>query len=273
MLISKFNLCKSEWLELVFVNRNKEYGAYYLRQHHAGDMIKAMGITFLGVVSIALTLGFIVRVKPAELFKETVVHLTEVPKQQPAPPKKEEIHQAKASAPKTLVATTEFVPPVVVSQPVTVEPPKLADMKGEVGQENIVVPEGTGAVTNINDGNGNNGTAVKVPDGNEVHTMGGVDVEPEPYGGAAGWAKFLQKNLRYPAMAMDQQASGKVWVTFIVEKDGHISSLTVLRGAGYGMDEEALRVLKMAAPWKPGMQHGNPVRVKYTLPLNFVLNN
>ena len=94
---------------------------------------------------------------------------------------------------------------------------------------------------------------------------------PEPDGGAAGWKKFLEKNLRYPSQANDAGKSGKVWVSFIVEKDGQISNVLVDKGAGYGMDEEALRVLKLSKKWKPGIQNGQPVRVKYTLPLNFVL--
>jgi len=271
MLISKFDLYKPEWLELVFAKRNKEYGAFYLRQHSAENTAKAMGITFFSVVSLFVGLGFVIRSKPVELIKNTEVVLTAV-KPTPVPPKKDEVHEAKAAAPKTLVATTRFVPPVVVPQEVPVEPPKIVDMKGDIGQVDIDIPAGTGAVASPDDGNGNGGTAVKPDDGNSVFDKGGVDVEPEPVGGAAAWAKFLQKNLRYPGQAMDQQKSGKVWVSFIVEKNGHISTLVVERGVGYGMDDEALRVLKMALPWKPGLQHGQPVRVKYTLPLNFVLN-
>ena len=96
---------------------------------------------------------------------------------------------------------------------------------------------------------------------------------PSLMAGAAAWAKFLQKNLRYPHEASEKGISGKVWVSFVIEKNGHLSSLVVERGAGYGMDEEALRVLKIAPPWKPGIQNGQPVRVKYTLPLNFVLDS
>jgi protein TonB len=270
MLISKLDLYKPEWLELVFAKRNKEYGAYYLRQHSAENTVKAMGITFFSVISIILTLSLVTRSKPAELFKNTVVTLSDV-KPPPVPPKKEEVHVAKASAPKTQVLTTKFVVPVVTTEPVPVEPPKLVDMKGDIGPVEISSPAGTG-VASVDDGSGEGGTAVKPDDGKEVFDKNGVDVEPEPFGGAAAWSKFLQKNLRYPGLAMDQQKSGKVWVSFIVEKNGHISSLVVEKGAGYGMDEEALRVLKMAPPWKPGLQHGNPVRVKYTLPLNFILN-
>jgi len=269
MLISKFDLCKPEWLELVFAKRNKEYGAYYLRQHYAGNIIKAMGITFFSVVSIFLVLGIIIRSKPAELFTKTDVPLAKYVPVPPVAPPKEPVHQNKASAPKTIVATTKFVPPVIVSTPPPTEPPKITEMPGEIGQTNIAAT-GTGPVTSIDNGKGD-APEVKAED-TKVYSTAGLEEEPEPYGGAAAWTKFLQKNLRYPNEAMEKQMSGKVWVTFIVEKNGHISSLVVERGAGYGMDEEALRVLKLAPPWKPGKQNGQPVRVKYTLPLNFIMN-
>ena len=61
-------------------------------------------------------------------------------------------------------------------------------------------------------------------------------------------------------------------VSFVVEKDGQLSSIMVDKGAGYGMDEEAVRVLKLSKAWKPGLANGHPVRVKYVLPMAFVLN-
>lgn len=268
MLTSRFDLCKPEWLELVFAKRNKEYGAYYLRQHYADNVNKAMGITFFSVISIFLVLGVVVRSKPA-LFTNTVVTITPYVAP-PVPPKTEPVHKAaKAAAPKAMVPTTKFVTPVVVSTPVPVEPPKISAMTGEVGPVDITAPATTGTV-GINDGK-DSGVGTVADDPNKIYNTKGLEVEPEPYGGAAAWTKFLQKNLRYPGEAMDKQMSGKVWVTFIVEKNGHISSLVVTKGAGYGMDEEALRVLKLAPPWKPGQQNGQPVRVKYTLPLNFVM--
>jgi protein TonB len=263
-------LYKSEWLELVFAKRNKEYGAYYLRQHYANNMVKAMGITFLGVISLAVTFGLIITPKPVELTKTIEVvlnHFVEPP--QPLTPKKEV--QLKGSAPKKMVNTTRFVTPVITPNPVTTDPLKIDNMKGDVGPVDITAPPTAGTGSTINDGKEANGTGVKIDD-DKTYDKGGVEVEPEPYGGVAAWSKFLQKNLRYPAEAVDKGMSGKVWVSFIVEKNGHISSIVVEKGAGYGMDEEALRVLSLAPPWKPGKQNGQPVRVKYTLPLNFMIN-
>src|ERR1700742_1112551 len=88
MLIPKFDLYKNEWLELVFEKRNKEYGAYYLRQHYAGNLLKAMAITFVGVISVALIIGMLVKVKPTQIIKQTEVHLSTYV-QPPVPPKPE----------------------------------------------------------------------------------------------------------------------------------------------------------------------------------------
>lgn len=79
--------------------------------------------------------------------------------------------------------------------------------------------------------------------------------------------------MRYPQQAIDAKAQGKVFLSFVVEKDGHISDIVVERGVGHGLDEEAVRVLKSAPAWKPGIQNGHPVRVKFTMPITFQLND
>ncbi|MGZ3754796.1 MAG: energy transducer TonB [Mucilaginibacter sp.] len=271
MIISKFNLCKSEWLELVFADRNKEYGAYYLRQHNAGNVIRAMGITFVSVTAMFIGGHFLLKQKPVENGPVVVVSITPLQPPVAEPPKP---HQ-QPSAPKQLAKTTQFLQPVVTSQPIPTDPPKIDVMKGtEVGPVTIEEAGDGKGTTSAVDGSGGSGTSTEPKVDESIHNMGEtLEVMPEPFGGAAAWAKFLQKNLRYPIEASEKGISGKVYVSFIVEKDGRLSSFLVERGVGYGMDEEALRVLHKAPAWKPGKQNGQPVRVKYTLPLNFVLNN
>ncbi|MDP9076174.1 MAG: TonB family protein [Bacteroidota bacterium] len=128
------------------------------------------------------------------------------------------------------------------------------------------------------EGEGGNEDVPEVGPGNEipkeditVYNTGNLDAMPEPIGGMNAWAKFLNKNLRFPAEAQEDHISGKVFLSFIIEKDGHLSNITVIRVAGHGFDEEALRVLKLAKAWKPGTQNGQPVRVKYSIPINFQL--
>ncbi|MBN8653376.1 MAG: TonB family protein [Cytophagales bacterium] len=97
------------------------------------------------------------------------------------------------------------------------------------------------------------------------------EVKPEPVGGFEGFYKFVGKNLKYPKRAQYTHTQGKVYVEFIVDKNGIVSDLKVVKGIGSGCDEEAMRVLALTK-WQPGRQRGKPVNVRMTMPLNFVLN-
>lgn len=274
MLISNFNLCKSEWLELVFEKRNKEYGAYYIRQHYADTVVKAMLIAFATVITATAVTGVLIRVKPAterfipvtldQVFKIPTPPKTELPKPKIEQPKV-------AQQPTAPVNVTRFVPPVVVADPLAEEPPKIAELTGVIGPETI---KGAGPGIAPIDAPGKGGEGLGDDMGNAADGKPYIAVEnmPVPNGGSTGWAKFLQNTIHYPRQALENEVSGRVIVSFIVEKDGHLSNIHVERGPGYGMDEEAARVLKLAKPWTPGMQNGNPVRVKLTLPVNFTFS-
>lgn len=94
---------------------------------------------------------------------------------------------------------------------------------------------------------------------------------PEFVGGEKALYAFLSENVRYPKMALENNVEGKVFVEFIVNSDGTISDVKVLRPAGFGMDEEAKRVIKSMPKWIPGKQGGKEVRVMYVIPINFSL--
>ena len=98
-----------------------------------------------------------------------------------------------------------------------------------------------------------------------------VEENPEFPGGPAKLLEYVQKNLKYPMMARESDIQGRVFVGFVVEKDGSISNVRVLRGIGGSCDEEAVRVVQSLPKFKPGKQRGNPVRVQYTLPIVFKL--
>jgi TonB family protein len=98
-----------------------------------------------------------------------------------------------------------------------------------------------------------------------------VEVLPEPPAGMAGWGKYLSANLKYPEQAKKDKVTGRVILSFVVEKDGKLNDIQVLRGIGSGLDEEAVRVLKSSPNWKPGILNGRPVRVAYTMPIFFQL--
>jgi periplasmic protein TonB len=98
-----------------------------------------------------------------------------------------------------------------------------------------------------------------------------VEEMPSFPGGEAELFKYLGKNIKYPQMATDAGISGVVYVTFVVDKDGKIRDVKVLRGIGGGCDEEAVRVVKSMPTWKPGKQRGKAVTVQYNLPIRFTL--
>jgi protein TonB len=269
MEITKFDLCNPEWLEIVFDSKNKEYGAYDLRKHYAQNLVKAMAIAFFSVAFLYMAYS-ILKPKPAAFVPtivETPVTLMSTDVKPPVivPPKPQVTH------PQVQVNTVKY--PIFVAKPDkdAENPPKLTDLETSA--------IGTKAAKGKND-DGGTGTAVifdgppvdpGVTEDNTPKDMASVEVLPEPYGGATAWQKFLQKNIHYPPQASEAGVQGKVFLSFIVEMDGRLSNITVERGIGSGLSEEAVRVLKLAPAWKPGIQNGHKVRVKYTIPINFVI--
>ncbi len=98
-----------------------------------------------------------------------------------------------------------------------------------------------------------------------------VEEMPEFPGGAAKMMEYIQKNIKYPMMARESDIQGRVFVSFVVEPDGSITNVAVLRGIGGGCDEEALRVVQSMPNWKPGKQRGSAVRCAFTVPIIFKL--
>jgi len=98
-----------------------------------------------------------------------------------------------------------------------------------------------------------------------------ADKMPEFPGGTTALFRYLKKNLIYPSAAKEIGIRGTVYIYFVVERDGSITNVKVLRGIGGGCDEEAVRVVQNMPRWKPGIQHGKTVRVSYNLPVKFVL--
>ncbi len=265
--MSKLDIFKLEWIDLVFAGRNKAYGAYELRKENPKTTSRALlmgSLLFIAVVTLPLIIRFIAGIIPdnSDQFKQTEVVLAAPPpidKDTPPPP---------PEPPKPKVDQVRFPPPVVVpaekvrdEEPPTVEELKKADP----GQKTI---EGDpNAEIKIEEPAGN----AEVTEDNGIRDFASVEVMPEYPGGQAGWGKYLQKNMKYPPIAREDNITGRVIVSFVVEKNGDLTDIKVLRGIGGGCDEEAVRVLKAAPSWKPGIQNGRPVRVAYTMPIFFQL--
>jgi protein TonB len=105
----------------------------------------------------------------------------------------------------------------------------------------------------------------------EIFTI--VETQPSPVGGMSAFYDYVANNLKYPMMARRNNIEGRVYIQFVVEKDGSLTDVNTLKGIGGGCDEEAVRIIQEAPKWNPGKQRGRPVRVKMVLPILFRLED
>lgn len=114
---------------------------------------------------------------------------------------------------------------------------------------------------------------LETSDNAKLYDLGNVETAPEYRGGQKALNMFLASRLKYPSKAKENKIQGKVYVAFIIEKNGNLSDFKIIRGLGSGCDEEAIHVLKLSTNWKPGYVNGSPVRTSYVLPVSFQLKN
>lgn len=262
------------WLGIIFNGRNKNYGAYQLRIHSGEILFRAFLISAVGFVTLFMipaaykTLFPTIVAEPIVSMRTIKIYTIFNPVTPIVPIPKVPIAQPNVKPVKTLRAVSQ---PIVVPD-VQVDLAALESLKnepaiGSISQEGIVAPAGSiGGLENIGE------VASGKPEGaGQVYESVVVQNYPEFIGGMAAWAKFVQRNLRYPANALDRSIQGKVYISFVIEKDGSIGDVTVLKGIGGGCDEEAVRVIKSSPKWKPGRQGNETVRVRYNMPIGFSL--
>ena len=262
-LFSWDNAVNPDRVELVFEHRNKEFGAYVLRSKYQRRILTAMLISFVAAIVFFLlpqlmTLLSSVKFNDKSTVTE-VVTLAEPPpivKSTPPPPP--------VIPPPPVQQTIKFTPPKVVKDEEAQEPPPTQEEVKEV-QVSTVTQEGSKDVVDLPPDN----PVVGDPDEGKIFTV--VEEMPSFPGGEEELFKYLQRNIKYPAIARENGISGRVYVTFVVDKDGKIKDAKILRGIGGGCDEEALRVVRNMPEWKSGRQNGRPVQVQYNLPVNFTL--
>ena len=259
----KLDIIKNQWLDIVFEGRNKIYGAYELRKSNNKTTVRALIIGSI-IFSLAVAAPLIASLLPES--EEEVVNNDIKIATVKLPPKKEEIkpNQPPPPPPPPKVDQVKFVKPVVAkANEVTEDPPKIVDLKDKkVGNETIKgdpdavltvdEPVGKGPVTEI------------IQEDNTVYNTAGIEVKPDFPGGIEKFYKFVGNNYKTPE---EEGLKGKVYVTFVVEKDGSLTDIKVLRDIGYGTGAEAIRVLKKCPRWTPGEQNGKKVRVLYSLPI------
>ncbi len=259
--------------DILFEHRNRAYGAYVLRKAYARHIKKASfwGLAlFLFLISSPL---IAVKMTPKKLLTDdTEVKLIEPPKQEikkpiippPAPPLPvKKMAMLRFSVPRVTLET-EKEPPLIV-------PP--SDSSIQIGNKNVEGEKTTAyiapSVPTVSLPPPPEPTDKKVVDDDPKFVF--VEQQPEFKDGVKSMYRFLSDNIRYPAVARENNIEGTVYVGFVVGREGTIRDVVVKRGLGGGLNEEAVRVIQLMPKWNPGKQNGKAVSVAYTLPIKFRL--
>ena len=276
--MSKIDLISSDWVDLVFEGRNKAYGAYRLRKSTTKRNILAMVavVLLLIVAFVILTVKNFVDEQRAKVAMTQVAELTNYDQ----PKKKAEVKQKKVEVePERVVervkSSIKFTAPVIKKDE-EVKPDEELKTQDELMSTKTAI--GTFDVKGNDDANGEILKAKEViaepePPKHEEENKVFDIVEQQPMfpGGPAALMKYLSEHTKYPVVAQENGVQGRVTVQFVVEKDGSISDVHVLRGVDPSLDKEAVRVVKSLPRWTPGKQNGITVRVNYRVPVLFRL--
>lgn len=267
-------ILSADILDIIFEGRNKEYGAYDLRKSYNKRLATALIAT--AALCLLLFVGYILSNTLGKGDKKEVVvqdvqledMKTEEKKNEPPPPPPPKPPEP----PKVEMA--KFTPPKIVKDEEVKEdekPPeieKLEDTKiGTVNQEGIK-DEGIVAPP-VDDGKG----VVEAPKKDEEDydkTFTKVEIESDYPGGTSAWARYLNKSLRYPQEAIDNEIQGTVVVQFIVDKEGNVSDVEAVSGPNE-LRDEAVRVIKKSGKWTPAIQNGRQVKSYKKQPIVFRL--
>jgi protein TonB len=256
----KLDLLNGKWLDIVFEGRNKIYGAYDLRKNNTKTNVRALIIgAFIFSLAIAtpLLISLIPESSDDQTLNEKVTTIKLPPKEElpkedlkpPPPPPKQDV--------------VKFVKPEVAKkEDVTEEPPKVEDIKEKnLGKEDIKGdPNADLDPGPIGDGP----KAPEVTEDNNIYNSAGIEVKPEFPGGIAKFYNFIKNNYQAPD---EPGLKGQVFVSFVVEKDGSLTDVKVLKDIGYGTGKEAERVLRKSPKWTPAEQNGKKVRCSYQIPI------
>jgi protein TonB len=248
--------------DLLFETRNKAYGAYQLRKRYNAVVIGGTIFASLLVI-IAVVLPFLLTGNSEKVMRGGG-HFVQVNMDALQPPP-DEIYIPPAPPPPAAASTQDivkYVPPVVVDTVLStaVQPPTNDEVAASAdGEKHDAVMTGSGDDLSVGDG--------LVTDKPFLI----VEVMPSFKGGdLAKFQNWVAKRTNYPRDAIENKIRGTVFLTFIVEKDGSVSNVTVVKGVHPLLDDEAVRVISESPKWSPGYQRGQPVRVRFSIPLNFL---
>ena len=279
------NLSSREWCDLVFEGKNKDFGAYVIRTDSPKRHNKAVIYTLIG----ALLLGCIIAgfVKMNQYLDERRLAMEGVQEEvlidmsqdvEESEPEQERLEQEKPE-----VLPEEILNTIKVTELAIVEDEKVKPEDEIKSQQEQIESEHSAGSVDYDQGTDNKiivqefkrDVVVEKPEEKpvqkpeEIHTL--VEQMPQFPGGEAALMKFLSSHINYPPMAAENNVQGKVILQFVVEKDGRVGEVKLIRSVDKDLDKEAIRVVKLLPKFTPGRQNGNPVRVWYTLPVQFKL--
>lgn len=264
------SIYEKKWIDLVFEGKNQKYGAYQLRQENEKTSILALfsGLLFVAALTGIFTLSSFIN-KPVVVETPPVIDEPIIVVDYVVPPKKEPIVIPKTATPlpqapkePTPFTLIVAVKPIDVTDPA----PTNTDITPNT-PTGPTSPTGTGIIpAEIPTGTS------KIPvDTNAVTNAANLDYLPEFPGGIIKFREYIADNFEKPEI--ENVATIKVLMAFVIEKDGSMTDIKVLRNPGYGLDAEAIRVLKsLKTKWKPGLKDGQKMRTQYTLPITVQMN-
>jgi len=246
--------------EMVFKYRNHDYGAYMLRKKYKKYIITSLivAIFFMAcavaypIITAVVTQGKIVKEEVSVGAEMLDIPVEEAPPPPPPPP-----------PPEALQEKVKFTAPVVVEDTAVESDFGKQDLLAEKASDEV--PDEVPDFEVVEE----KPQVIEQPKEAEIFTV--VEENPTFPGGEGELYKYLGESIKYPEEAKELGIQGRVFVNFVVETDGSVSNVRVLRGIGGGCDEEAIRVVQAMPKWTPGKQRGIPVRVSYNLPIKFTL--
>ncbi len=249
--------------DLVFENRNREYGAYELRRRYNRALLTGVIIASL-LMTAAVLIPFLNR-PPTDRILSGGAGYKSVQIENFMPPE-EEIYVPPAPPPpqqEKIQESVKYVPPVVVDTVLAMEqaPVTTDEVLASSDIEDLTI---TGSGTGSGDLNG-------YGSGDTEEPFFIVEVMPLFRGGDLNkFREWVQKRTNYPEEAIQKKIKGRVFLTFIVEPDGSVTNVTVVKGVAPIIDNEAVKAIQASPKWSPGLQRGQPVRVRFSMWLNFV---
>lgn len=276
--MSKIDLISNEWTDLVFEGRNQSYGAYKLRKGTAKRNVWALII--VGLAAALLYLGLQLQ-KMAEANKKVentqAVALAKLntEKKEAKVEKKEIIKQEPEKVVEQVKSSVKFTAPIIKKDSEVKEEDeiKLDEVQKSDKAVGAFTVEGNdevgGAVLKAKEEIAAPEPPKHVVEETKIFTV--VEQMPMYPGGGAALMGYLRDNIKYPTVAAENGVQGRVVVGFVVERDGSITDVNILRGVDPSLDREAMRVVKSMPRWNPGKQNGSAVRVKYQVPVSFRL--